>query len=811
MNIIIPLGGKGERFKKEGYNLPKPLIKVFEKEILYYVIDNLDIYENDKVFIIYNNELDNYDFSEIIATKYPFIKLIRLEKETKGATETIFIGLEYIIQNYKFNKKTILIDGDTFYTENILDKFRKINTNGIFYTINKQENPIFSYINLNENNHVIEIKEKIKISNNANTGAYCFDNIYTLYEYSKYIIFNNVVFQNEPYISCIIDKMVSDNENFEGILLNENFVHILGTPNQVKEFENKMYLFNFDLDGTLIVSDDIYFHIWYDILKQFNIYLTQEIFNNYIQGNTDQYVLKKLLPNIDISITEISKLKDEFFINNLDKIKIVEGAIDFLKIIKKYAFKITIVTNCNKKTATEILRVTNIDKYIDKLIIGTECKRSKPYPDPYLKACEIFNIPVSKSIIFEDSKTGILSARNANSKCLVGIKTLYDENTLKNLGVDICISNYNNLDLMYILNYTYDYNEKIKKYIRNSINENIKNIEICDGKLKGGYISDVIKVNIELDNGKILNTVLKLENKNQTKLTIMATKLGLYEREYYFYDSISKYVDKNINIPKFYGLIKDDDFNDIGILMENIANDNFKLNLNLNIENINVTLKIVEKVAKFHSQFWNKNLTNVFPKLLKNNDSKFNPTWTNYVQSNWNLFKDRWSHLLTNKQLNIGNKIVKNFSYIQESLSDKNLTLCHGDIKSPNIFYKLINENTNEYIPYFIDWQYISNGKGIQDIVFLLIESFDIDKIHYYTPIIKNYYYCKLLEYKVENYSFNEFENDFINSICYYPFFVAIWFGITPEDDLIDKNFPFFFIQKLFNFINLYIEENYFI
>ena len=28
MNIIIPLGGKGERFQKEGYLDPKPLIKV---------------------------------------------------------------------------------------------------------------------------------------------------------------------------------------------------------------------------------------------------------------------------------------------------------------------------------------------------------------------------------------------------------------------------------------------------------------------------------------------------------------------------------------------------------------------------------------------------------------------------------------------------------------------------------------------------------------------------------------------------------------------------------------------------------------
>jgi NDP-sugar pyrophosphorylase family protein len=63
MNIIIPLGGKGERFKNQGYLLPKPLIKIFDKEILFYTIDNLDIKEDDNIFIIYNNnELDNFKF-----------------------------------------------------------------------------------------------------------------------------------------------------------------------------------------------------------------------------------------------------------------------------------------------------------------------------------------------------------------------------------------------------------------------------------------------------------------------------------------------------------------------------------------------------------------------------------------------------------------------------------------------------------------------------------------------------------------------------------------------------------------------------
>jgi hypothetical protein len=91
-----------------------------------------------------------------------------------------------------------------------------------------------------------------------------------------------------------------------------------------------------------------------------------------------------------------------------------------------------------------------------------------------------------------------------------------------------------------------------------------------------------------------------------------------------------------------------------------------------------------------------------------------------------------------------------------------------------------------------------------------MIESYDIDKIDNYVPIFKNYYYTKLIEYNIKDYDIKNYEKDFINSICYYPFFVSIWFGITPEEDLIDKNFPFFFIQKLFNFIEKYVPEDFY-
>jgi NDP-sugar pyrophosphorylase family protein len=54
MNIIIPIGGKGERFKNDNYSMPKPLINIFGKPMILHVVDNLVLENNDKLYIIYN-------------------------------------------------------------------------------------------------------------------------------------------------------------------------------------------------------------------------------------------------------------------------------------------------------------------------------------------------------------------------------------------------------------------------------------------------------------------------------------------------------------------------------------------------------------------------------------------------------------------------------------------------------------------------------------------------------------------------------------------------------------------------------------
>ena len=140
MIIVIPLGGIGKRFSELGYRDPKPLIKVLGKEIIFWVLDSLKIKKKDKIYIVYNNQLDKFNFTEYFG-RYQYLNFLRLNRSTNGPVETIY-EVSKILEKKNTDEGILIIDGDTFYKKNILRKIDK-NRNTIFYHKTKIIEPIF--------------------------------------------------------------------------------------------------------------------------------------------------------------------------------------------------------------------------------------------------------------------------------------------------------------------------------------------------------------------------------------------------------------------------------------------------------------------------------------------------------------------------------------------------------------------------------------------------------------------------------------------------------------------------------------------
>jgi NDP-sugar pyrophosphorylase family protein len=177
MNIIIPIGGVGKRFKDEGFSSPKPLINVLGVPMIFRVLESLKLDKEDKVHIVYNSELKSYNFESLLIREFDNVNFnfVSLKNSTKGAAETVLFGLQNIDES-DLQKEFLILDCDTFYSEDIISKYKSSdNKNSIFYFNDTDNKPIFSYVILDESNCVILIKEKEKISDNANSGAYGFE------------------------------------------------------------------------------------------------------------------------------------------------------------------------------------------------------------------------------------------------------------------------------------------------------------------------------------------------------------------------------------------------------------------------------------------------------------------------------------------------------------------------------------------------------------------------------------------------------------------------------------------------------------
>ena len=261
MNILIPIGGTGERFKQDGYNNPKPLINVLGKSMLQHVLDCLSLNENDRVIIVYNKMLREHSFSQRVKCKNNPI-FIELPSQTKGAAETVLYGIKNMPKHLLQNN-TIILDCDNFYTCDILQDYRNSSIkNAVFSFEDKLSKPIYSYVKTNEEDIITEIREKVKISDNANTGCYCFESGSLLKTYCELIMEKEIVENNEYYMSCVIKEMLNNNTQIACIKINKEHFHCLGTPMHVKIFcSNKKHITQckklricFDLDNCLVTA-----------------------------------------------------------------------------------------------------------------------------------------------------------------------------------------------------------------------------------------------------------------------------------------------------------------------------------------------------------------------------------------------------------------------------------------------------------------------------------------------------------------------------------------------------------------------------
>ena len=187
----------------------------------------------------------------------------------------------------------------------------------------------------------------------------------------------------------------------------------------------------FDLDGTLIDTEKLYFRFWKEVTRYFGYELKDEEALN--MRSLEKQSADEFLIKVSSGLLHYKKCRDkrvelmnEYFSSH--DIEIKPGAKEFLNTLRELNKKIYIVTANSLEKANDILMKTGFDKLIDGVISAKETKRGKPFPDPFIYASKVVGLPPKDIIVFEDSPNGLLSSHRAGCfTVMIEDMSKYDE------------------------------------------------------------------------------------------------------------------------------------------------------------------------------------------------------------------------------------------------------------------------------------------------------------------------------------------------------------------------------------------------
>lgn len=205
---------------------------------------------------------------------------------------------------------------------------------------------------------------------------------------------------------------------------------------------NHDFILLFDLDGTLVNTDELHFAAFRTLLADFGRTITIDTYRERIMGASNEAIMRELFPHESPDLhPALAERKEALFRSAVTTLEPTRGVIELLDWARDHGVRVGVVTNAPRPNAELMLGGIGIADRIDALVIGEELARGKPDPLPYLTGLERLGGDAQRAFAFEDSLSGIRSASRAGIHTF-GMRGVLSDDALIDAGANEVIDDF---------------------------------------------------------------------------------------------------------------------------------------------------------------------------------------------------------------------------------------------------------------------------------------------------------------------------------------------------------------------------------
>lgn len=173
-----------------------------------------------------------------------------------------------------------------------------------------------------------------------------------------------------------------------------------------------------DLDGTLVDTAQANYGAYRAALSEFKVPFSWSSFET-TWGRDSRDFIPDIAPQLSAAdILMVRRRKAELY-PDFVHLTVVNIPLRQLLLAMKPVVTVVLVTTAKRQNVRAVLAHHGLETLFEHVVCGEDTVRSKPWPDPYLYALSLLGESAERSITFEDSASGIESARLA---CIGSIK-----------------------------------------------------------------------------------------------------------------------------------------------------------------------------------------------------------------------------------------------------------------------------------------------------------------------------------------------------------------------------------------------------